>query len=451
MSITKLIIPEGQSTRWVLKNYYDQPENSLMTDEQAIHHRNYFNTLFRNEADWNNNENTELFRHLWADNRRKYSQIIRQDKGVIRLRYLINKPLTGLESIVLRAYSPQGVPFTALPLSLNYIYGIDNINFRNTYNTVKTHETEDGKIAVYFQGSITNINAYQVEDMSYFGNIPENIEIGDLCSFLSVTNEPITDIIYIESLNVMALKFNVEYTAGTPSDMGLQHFKQISEYNTVHITINKEDLPQNECFYLSLEYYNDKSHAILYGTWESELLTISNDIANTVKFQWKDIGKKIGLLEYNYLTEHTYSVLETLILPAYFYEMSTDLPESEVYNDNQGRGRLISTAYSRRYTVVFEEPLPRYIFETLKIAMRHTYFYINNKRYVPNPATFETEKQEGGMLFTGQFEMTEYAITGVFDTDDYDWEQTTGAPYRNLLIDSNNYLLIGNGKKLRIN
>ena len=24
------------------------------------------------------------------------------------------------------------------------------------------------------------------------------------------------------------------------------------------------------------------------------------------------------------------------------------------------------------------------------------------------------------MLFTGQFEMTEYAITGVFDTDDFD-------------------------------
>lgn len=448
----ELIIPEGQMTRWVLNNYYQQPEGSNITEAQSIHHRHYFNTLFRNETDWNRNENSKLFRHLYGNNREKYVQNIRKGYN-ININCLADAASAGdlNDNIVVNAYKLDGSLINSVT---PYIFSqnVNNINFATSYSiNVRTTQDTDGKLCLYFMGGVP-IQSNMINETQYFsGNIPESINIGDTCIFdiPAITTSNIIDIVFLSDLNVMALKFNINYLPTMPSAVYLSHYYQRSEYNSNTIVLKDSDLPQNQCFYLAIEFYSDKVQTELNGTWESELMIYETDLPNNTLFTWYDKGRKIGLIEWN--ISYNLTLINSLFLPDEYYNFTVNDDTNELFFNETGGSRLLSAQYKRVYTLNFTEPLPRYIFETLRLAFMHSYFFINNKRFVANLATFEIARAENSMMFTGLIEVSEYETTGVNDTTGYDFIHTKPSPYEYLKIDSNEVLNIDeDGHKLRI-
>ena len=448
----QIIIPDGQSIRWVLNNYYQQPEGSNISEAQSIHHRNYFNTLFRNEVEWNQDIDAQLYGHLWGNNRERYVQNLRDDTKIkVLLRHNVShSDLIG--TITLQAYLANGELFGTVVYSSDTT-NIDNVNYGTNYQgSIINIVNISGKVGVYFSGTGNVFNSINgTISVSYSGNVPNTISVGDTCTLFAAgngfTDETIQSIVYDETVNANCLLFDVPFDSGGQTSGTFIHTYKRSEFNTTYITLTESDLPENQCFYLALNWYSDKAQTTLLGTWESEYLIKTTDIPNSLKFEWGAPAKVLGLLEYRF---NKPNIFFSMYLPAQMYPMNLASDNSEIYKDQSAGSRLLRNKYGRRYTLTFEEHLPRYVFDTLAIAMRHEYFYINNKRYVCDPATFNVEPVDGSMMFTASVEVTEYATTGVYDTDGYDFTHTIPSPYEYLKIDSNNYLKIDENNKLRI-
>jgi len=452
----KIIIPDGQTTKWVLNNYYQQPSGSAISEAQSIHYRNYFNTLFRNEVAWNNNYNAQLYRHLFGDNVRKYSQPLRSG-GSMYLRALSNALSTVLaftDAVSIKVYGVDDNFISTL--DYNVITYMNNLSYETTYYPITlTSDPEDGKLCLYFNGSISVYSQSFVNSVSFLGNLPETISIGDTCTISNPDNGAasiqVFDIVYLETENVMALKFNVAYVYTSDNSGTLKHYYERSSFNTFMLDWLMSDLPLDTCFYLKLSALNTKTGDTI-AVWESEYYYRSLDLPNTLKFNWGENEMKIGLLEYQSYDYMNFPIITNfMFLPCEMYALSPSQSTSELFNDEQGSSRLISSIYTRIYKLKIDEPVPRYIIDTLAIAFRHRYFYINNKRYVADLSTFEATKIESSMMFTAECELREYEITGIYDTEGYDFEHIEESPYKLLKIDADNYLKIDpDGHKLRI-
>ena len=444
----KIIIPEGQSFRFVLRNYYSQPSGSKMTSEQAIDRRQYFNTLLRHEEAWNRTFTADLFGNLFADNRKKYVQQFRNNGDKLYLQILsdIDSASQLNSQITLTTHKPDG---TLISTITDYESGlnIDNINFRTGY-TGTTGVNIDGYQGIYFTGEIEVLNSYCEEIVNFFGNIPDDISVGDTLS-INGTTAHVTAITYIDSLNVLAIKTDFAYTSNTTN---LMHYQHLADYNSYNFRFITSVFPQNQCFFMRFSVFadDDKDKLTPLYTIESELYEFKTDLPNRVAFDWTDIFKKICLLEYSS------SEIETrgnhrLFLPCQFYSFSFGLDGSEIFVNEQGTGALLSAKYQRKYTCVFDEPLPRYIFETLKIMSMHSAVWVNGKRFVIDPKSIEATKTDGGMLFTGSFEMYEYKLTGISDTTGYDWYDLTEDDNVLKIDDTYDLIIDGSGNKLKIN
>jgi hypothetical protein len=445
----KIIIPDGQSFRFVLRNYYSQPSGSEITSEQAIDKRQYFNTLFRHEEEWNRTFTADLFGNLYADNRKKYVQQFRNNGEQIYLQVLsdITTILQLNSQITITTHKPDG---TLISTITDYESGlnINNINFRTSYFGTSGVDI-NGYQGIYFTGEVEVLNSYSDEVINFFGNIPDEISVGDTLS-IDGTTAYVTAIQYIDSLNVLAIKTDISYASETFTNF--YHFQGLTEYNSYNFRFLTSVFPQNQCFFMRFSVYADDDKDKLTPLYfiESELYEFKIDLPNRVAFEWSDILKKICLLEYSESETETRGN-HKLFLPCEFYTISFGLDESEIFVNEQGTGVLLSAKYQRKYTCVFVEPLPRYIFETLKIMSMHSSVWVNGKRFVIDPKTIEATKTEGGMLFTGSFEMVEYELTGINDTTGYDWYNLTEND-NVLKIDSTYDLIIDEiGNKLKIN
>ena len=413
--ITKINIPDNNSIRFVKRQYNSQPAGSIFTEKQAPFNRQYFNTLYKDEIDWNLNGLINLHGQVFSDYQNYIIQEFRGEAIKTQFRAESDFPLvlnTDVKARVLDANGNEVVCDKSLDLKIlntNYVVKYQYIKFINV----------GGKVAFYFETGNKkeyDYNSNVITDESFYlnGDLPEFLAVGQSFVFnVSGSIDPnsgsgsYTSIEYNNTVNAFVAVTSRSYVATTNESGTLTTRYTRDTYNVYELTLS--NFVDMVCGYIEITTSLD-SFVNIWETWETDFIIYNLDINDAAMlFQWESTKDK-------YLIDFRTGMLNFCYLPVTMYELEP-VPDIEVYNNEIGGGKQLDSKYKRNFKLKFTG-LPRHLVEKLALIICHNTVYINGKEFVYDGDSWSQEQLNETMLFNISFTVFEPELLGIY-SDEY--------------------------------
>ena len=429
----KIIIPENNTLRFVKRQYNSQPASSSWSSLEAPFNRNYFNTRFKDEIQSNRKYTLQLYAQLYGDYEQYFLQAFRNEE--IKIQLLSDTELTDDSNIKLNVKTETGCVIFSQFLAKK----IDNITHKILFNSAKFINYGGFRAFYFTTGTFKDYGVYPnvIESGNYYynGEVPAWLEVDQgIDIFVGIGNPnngsgSIAQIVYSDTYNAWVIVTNLSYVSVTESQANITITYKRSDYDVYEYSVS--EITPETCVYVEITTtLTPGDFTVIEEKWESDFIYFEIDPVGGLSFlQWKQTRDK-------FMVDFRTGLMNFAYIPMLMYDL---IPEgdAEIYTDENSGADLIDAEYKRKFKCELTA-VPRHFVEKIALAIRHEYFYINGKRFVWNPGTWNQSRIEETMLYNADFEVYEPDLLGIYSDNYINTKEPDEVP-KKLLIDANNH------------